>query len=179
MKHKRILFDESRVTITISRLCQQLIENHGDFSKAVLVAVQPRGVYMGNRILHELQILGFHPPHYGKLDVTFYRDDFRRREQPLLPSSNEMPFLIENKNVILLDDVLFTGRTIRAALDALLDYGRPSSVELMVLIDRAFNRQFPITPNYIGITVNTLQTQNVKVNWRELDGTDQVWLITQ
>ncbi|MEY3424932.1 MAG: hypothetical protein RL679_290, partial [Bacteroidota bacterium] len=114
----------------------------------------------------------------GNLDITFYRDDFRRREKPLIPSATNIDFVIENKNVVLVDDVLFTGRTIRAGLDALLAFGRPNKVELLTLIDRRFNRDLPIQADYIGESVDSLSSEKVSVEWKEIEGEDKVVLYT-
>ena len=115
----------------------------------------------------------------GNLDITFYRDDFRRRERPLIPSITNIDFSIENKKVVLIDDVLYTGRTIRSGLDALLTFGRPSKVELLVIIDRRFKRDLPIQADYIGKTVDTLVSERVSVEWQETEGEDKVVLFTK
>jgi pyrimidine operon attenuation protein/uracil phosphoribosyltransferase len=115
----------------------------------------------------------------GNLDITFYRDDFRRREKPIIPSITNIDFSIENKRVILVDDVLYTGRTIRSGLDALLTFGRPSKVELLVLIDRRFSRDLPLQPDYVGKTVDTLISERVSVEWKETEGEDKVVLFTK
>ena len=112
---------------------------------------------------------------YGKLDITFYRDDVRTGLHQL--NQTDIPFSIENKNVILIDDVLWTGRTIRAALDALLTFGRPERVELCILIDRRFSRQLPIQADYVGKSIDSIITQKVKVYWAEKDGKDEVALL--
>jgi len=176
MKSKSIL-DKKSFKLTISRLCYQLIENHGDFSDVALVGIQPRGIHLAARISALLQkILGKNDLIVGNIDVTFSRDDFRRRESPILPKSTKMNFIVENKKVVLIDDVLFTGRTVRAALDEILAYGRPAEVELLVLIDRRFSRHVPIEPNYVGRTIDTIPTEKVKVEWKEIEGQDQVLL---
>jgi pyrimidine operon attenuation protein/uracil phosphoribosyltransferase len=115
----------------------------------------------------------------GNLDITFYRDDFRRREKPMIPSITNIDFSIENKRVILVDDVLYTGRTIRSGLDALLTFGRPSKVELLVLIDRRYSRDLPIQADYIGKTVDTQISERVSVEWKETEGADKVVLFTK
>lgn len=116
----------------------------------------------------------------GYLDTTFYRDDFRRRNEPLKANSTFMPFVIEEKRVLLVDDVLYTGRTIRAALSALAEFGRPQKVELLVLIDRIYSRDLPIQPDYVGRAVNTILSQRVQVEWKEQgNATDQIYLVTQ
>ena len=174
MKTKSIL-DKKSFELTISRLCYQLIENHGDFSDTALIGIQPRGIPLAKRISDQLQkILGKKDLILGAIDVTFSRDDFRRRENPILPKSTKMDFIVEGKKVVLIDDVLFTGRTVRAALDEILAYGRPSEVELLVLIDRRFSRHLPIEPNYVGCTIDTIETEKVKVEWEEIEGKDRV-----
>lgn len=176
MKSKSIL-DKKSFELTIDRLCYQLIENNDDFSNVALVGIQPRGIHLTNRISKLLKkILGKNDLIIGNIDVTFSRDDFRRRETPILPKSTKMDFIVENKKVVLIDDVLYTGRTVRAALDAILAYGRPSEVELMVLIDRRFSRHLPIEPNYVGRTIDTMSTEKIKVEWEEIEGQDRVLL---
>ncbi|WEK20306.1 MAG: bifunctional pyr operon transcriptional regulator/uracil phosphoribosyltransferase PyrR [Candidatus Pedobacter colombiensis] len=177
---KRTLLDGQKFQITIKRLCHQLIENHNDFSNTVLIGIQPRGSYFADRVKHELsEVLKKSAIKKGNLDITFFRDDFRRKDGLVSASSNTIDFIIEGKNVILIDDVLWTGRTIRAALDALLAYGRPAKVELLVLIDRRFSRHVPIEPDYIGLQVDTLDSQQVRVSWKETEGEDKVILISE
>src|SRR5690606_4681505 len=110
----------------------------------------------------------------GQLDITFYRDDFRRREKPLIPSVTNIDFIIEGKKVVLVDDVLFTGRTIRSSFDALMAFGRPKSVELVTIIDRRFKRELPISADYVGKYIDTLQSEKVSVEWKEIEGEDKV-----
>lgn len=174
---KRLLLDSKLLDITISRLCQQLIENHGKFEDTVILGLQPRGIFLAERIRKKLEVLLEHEIETGKLDTTFYRDDFRRRETPLKANATHVPFIIENKKVVLIDDVLFTGRTVRAALDAMTAFGRPSKVELLVLIDRTYSRHIPIQPQYVGKHVNTLFTQKVLVELKEQGKKkDKIWL---
>lgn len=171
----KTILNGTQVAITVDRLCHQLIENHLDFSQSVLIGLQPRGIYLSDRIYRTLQKLlpGVHI-NYGKLDITFYRDDFNT--QLHVPNETTMDFSLENKKVILVDDVLYTGRTTRSALDAMLDFGRPSVVELLVLIDRRFTRQLPIQADYTGRTVDAIISEKVKVRWAERDGKDEVIL---
>jgi pyrimidine operon attenuation protein/uracil phosphoribosyltransferase len=174
---KRLLLDQAQIEITIRRLCHQLIENHDNFSDSALIGLQPRGIYLAKRIKKYLEeILSLSPLTCGNLDVTFYRDDFRRREI-ISPSATNINFIVENKKVVLIDDVFFTGRTIRAGLDALLDFGRPQKVELLTLVDRRYKRHLPIAPDYIGVQVDTITSEKVKVEWQETDGQDAIWLI--
>ena len=176
---KRILLDDRLLHITIWRLCQQLIETHDDFTDSVLVGLQPRGIYLAERIKKRLEELLDHPIDLGYLDTTFHRDDFRRRDQPLTAYETKIPFLLEGKKVVLIDDVLYTGRTVRAAMDAMTTFGRPEKVELLVLVDRLYSRHLPITPDYVGKKVNTLDSQRVLVELREQGGEDNIYLINK
>jgi pyrimidine operon attenuation protein/uracil phosphoribosyltransferase len=176
----RLILNQKQFDITINRLCFELIENHDDFSDTVIIGLQPRGIFLAKRITEKLKT--FIPGKEilnGNLDITFFRDDFRRRESVIVPSSTQIDFIIENKKVVLVDDVLYTGRTIRAALDALLAFGRPARVELLTLINRKFSRHLPIEPNYTGMAIDTILSDKVRVTWKETDGTDEVWLFTQ
>ncbi len=172
----KILLDKTRFDITLKRLCHQLIEVHNDFSETVIIGLQPRGIFLARRIQKELQsILKNKKILLGELDTTFYRDDFRKKE--LIPNRTNIDFIIEDKNVVLVDDVLYTGRTIRAGLDAMLAFGRPKDVELLVLVDRRWSRNVPIQAKYIGMTIDSISTQNVRVEWKEVDGKDKVTLL--
>lgn len=177
---KLILLDGQKFQITIQRLCHQLIENHNHFENSVILGIQPRGVFLANRIIAELKnSLPKIQIESGNLDITFFRDDFRRKEGLLIPSSTEIDFIIEGKKVILVDDVLWTGRTVRAAMDALLSFGRPEKVELLTLVDRRFSRHLPIEADYIGIKVDTIDSQKVIVSWKETDHEDKVILLSE
>lgn len=178
MTQKRLILSTQLLDITISRLCQQLIENHGAFEDTVILGLQPRGVFLAERIKAKLLAEGIDCP-LGYLDTTFYRDDFRRRETPLVANATHVPFIIEDKKVVLVDDVLFTGRTVRSAMDAMIAFGRPRKVELLTLIDRTYSRDLPIEPNYVGKHVNTVFSQKILAEWTEQGATqDQIWLIT-
>jgi pyrimidine operon attenuation protein/uracil phosphoribosyltransferase len=170
------ILTEQQLSITIQRLSHQVLENHLDLANTVLIGIQPRGIYFSDRIVQQLnkQLNGV-KPQYGRLDITFYRDDIRKELH--IANQTNIPFSIENKNVVLIDDVLYTGRTIRAALDALMDYGRPAKVELCILIDRRFSRQLPIQPDYVGRSIDSIVTEKVKVFWKEKDGKDEVGLL--
>jgi pyrimidine operon attenuation protein/uracil phosphoribosyltransferase len=176
MKSKRLILNQTQVELAIKRLCFQLIENHNTFSETVLIGLQPRGTYLARKIQMELEGILDKKVHLGSLDTTFFRDDFRRRDNPLIPNKTHIDFIIENKNVVLIDDVLYTGRTIRAGLDAMLAYGRPDLVELLVLIDRRYSRHLPIEPNYVGTTVDSVASERVEAQWKESEGKDQVIL---
>lgn len=174
---KRLLFDSQLLSVTIRRLCHQLIEVYEDFSDTVLIGMQPRGIFLAERIKNELEKHIAKEIHLGYLDVTFHRDDFRRRPMPIVPSQIKISFELENKNVILIDDVLFTGRTVRAALDAMNTYGRPAKVELLTLIDRLHSRHIPVEANYVGRKVNTMPSQKILVELEEQGKKDNIWLI--
>ena len=170
------ILSEQQIELTIKRLANQILENSIQLENTVLIGIQPRGVFLSDRIVKELageiekeKIL------YGKLDITFYRDDIRKELH--VPNRTDIKFSIEGKKVVLIDDVLYTGRTIRAALDALMDFGRPDKAELLVLIDRRYSRQLPIQPDYTGKSIDSIVTQKVKVLWKEKDGKDEVVLI--
>ena len=177
---KKLLFSQELLQITISRLCQQLAENHEDFTNVVLIGLQPRGIYFAQRIQQRIiEQFGRDLP-IGNLDITFYRDDFGRRENPLKANSTKIPFVIEGKKVILIDDVLFTGRSINAALNAMTAFGRPKNVELLTLVDRKYKRDVPIEPKYVGQTVNSIHSQRVIVEWKEQgSGKDSIWLVSE
>lgn len=174
MELKSILTEE-QVEITIKRLARHIYENHLELKDTAIIGLQPRGIFLSDKIVEELQTLTSSNFSYGKLDITFYRDDVRKELH--VANKTEIPFSIENKQVVLIDDVLFTGRTIRAALDALLDFGRPSKVELCVLIDRRFSRELPIQPDYCGRAIDTFASQKVKVHWKQKDERNEVVLI--
>jgi pyrimidine operon attenuation protein/uracil phosphoribosyltransferase len=176
---KRTILNSRHFEITLKRLASQLKENHQNFENTVLIGLQPRGIHVLNRLKTILEEDLQTELKCGQLDITFYRDDFRRREQPIIPSVTNIDFMIEEKNVVLIDDVLFSGRTIRSGLDALLAFGRPKRVELLIFIDRRFERHLPIQPDYAGKVVDTMSTQRVSVEWNEIEGEDKVVLYTE
>jgi pyrimidine operon attenuation protein/uracil phosphoribosyltransferase len=152
---QKTLLNQRDCAVTLSRLCHQLNEVHVPWNRTVLVG-----------LVHQLESeFGTGPIEHGLLDITFHRDDFRRRDEPLVASPTEMDVLIEGKRVVLIDDVLYTGRSVRAALDALGDFGRPERVELCVLVDRRFSRELPIQPDYSGRRVDALNHERVRLNW--------------
>ncbi|MGB1017810.1 MAG: bifunctional pyr operon transcriptional regulator/uracil phosphoribosyltransferase PyrR [Chitinophagales bacterium] len=173
----RIILDTTQLNLVINRLCYQLIEDQRNFSETVIIGVQPRGIFLAQRIFRRLKELeNKQCAHFGKLDITFHRDDFGS-DKILTPNETDLDFSIENKRVVLIDDVLYSGRTIRAALDALLSFGRPKDVELMVLIDRKLHRDLPIKAKYVGKTIDSIVDERVKVEWESEDGKDQVWIL--
>jgi len=158
----KVILTPQQLAVTIKRLAHQVLENHQDFGNIAFIGMQPRGIYVSDRLVEEIRKeTGSSNILYGKLDITFYRDDVRRELH--VATKTDMPFSIEGRQVVLIDDVLYTGRTIRAALDALLDFGRPGKVELCILVDRKFNRQLPIQPDYVGKSIDTITSQRVKV----------------
>jgi len=175
--NEKVLLTSDKINIILHRLACELVENHLDFSDTLLIGLQPRGVLFAQRIKSILQeeyqiknvSLGF-------LDTTFFRDDFRRNEKPLEANKTQIDFLVEAKKVIFIDDVLYTGRSIRAALTAIQSFGRPSAIELLVLIDRRFSRHLPIQPNYKGFQVDAIGNEKVRVCWSEQHGNDSIYL---
>ena len=178
MENTRIITEKAQFDIIIERLCYQLIEDYNDFDNTCIVGIQTGGVQLAERIIEKLtEILRGCIVPLGKLDITFYRDDFRTRKKPLAAQENDMPFIIENLKVILVDDVLYTGRSVQSAMTALNHYGRPHSVKLLVLVDRRFHRQVPVHPDYIGVSIDSLDEAYVHVEWgkneKNTDGTSR------
>ena len=177
IKEKQIV-DCNQFSIIINRLSYELIENHHDFSDTVIVGMQPRGVLLSNAIINNLRSISKSIDIYsGSLDITFFRDDFGRRSDPIKAKELDMNFSVEGKRVVLIDDVLFTGRSVRSALDALLTFGRPDQVELLVLIDRRLKRHLPIEPNYVGMTVDSIFSEDVVVKWSQDLKQNEIFLL--
>ncbi|MCM8571065.1 bifunctional pyr operon transcriptional regulator/uracil phosphoribosyltransferase PyrR [Gramella jeungdoensis] len=175
---RKVLLDSNQLNIILHRLACQLVEKHNDFKDTVLVGIQPRGIYVASRIEKILkEEYGLNDIKSGQLDITFYRDDFRRGEKPLEANKTKIDFIVEDKRVVFIDDVLYTGRSIRAALTAIQSFGRPREIELLSLIDRRFSRHLPIQPDYNGRQVDAINEEKVKVSWKENDGEDAVYLI--
>jgi pyrimidine operon attenuation protein/uracil phosphoribosyltransferase len=174
---QKILLTAKEVNIILHRLACQLIENHLDFSNTILIGIQPRGTFLANRLANvlreEYQIKDLK---LGFLDITFFRDDFRRGEKPLEANRTEINFIVEDKKIVFIDDVLYTGRSIRSALTAIQSFGRPAEIELLTLIDRRFSRHLPIQPDYRGRQVDAINNEKVVVHWQENDGEDAVYL---
>ncbi|GAB1307447.1 bifunctional pyr operon transcriptional regulator/uracil phosphoribosyltransferase PyrR [Urechidicola sp. KH5] len=176
---QKTLLNSTDIHIILHRLACQLIENHNDFSDTVLVGLQPRGVFLADRLVEVLKnAYSISSIASGNLDITFYRDDFRRRNEPLAANATSLDVIVENKKVVFIDDVLYSGRSIRAALSAIQAFGRPSTIELLVLIDRRFSRHLPIQPDYIGRQVDAINNEKVQVDWKENSTEDIVYLIT-
>ncbi len=179
MSTAKIILEPRQFIFTLQRMCHELIENYGDFDNTCLIGIQDKGVILSDYLVASILQKTDIRLTYGKIDISFHRDDFRRRDIPLLPSETHMNFSIDGKKIILVDDVLYTGRTIHAAMSALQDYGRPASVELVVFVDRRFNRHLPIQPDYRGITVDAIDEAYVKVEWAHLDGKNQIKLFAK
>jgi pyrimidine operon attenuation protein / uracil phosphoribosyltransferase len=178
MQKKRLILSQPLLNLTIKRLCQEIIESIDSDRETVLLGLQPRGIFLAERV-HAFLSNEFNTNlKLGHLDATFFRDDFNRNGQILKPNTTKIDFIIEDKNVILIDDVLATGRMVRAAIDAMQAFGRPAKVQLLCLINRSYNRDLPIQPDFFGKKVNTLDTQRVLVEWTEQEHeTDSIWLI--
>jgi pyrimidine operon attenuation protein/uracil phosphoribosyltransferase len=177
---KRKLLNQKEIEIILNRLACQLIENHEDFKNTVVIGLQPRGVFLSDRLKQLLsKSYGLSDIKFGKLDITFYRDDFMRGNKVLVANKTDIDFIVEDKKVVFVDDVLYTGRSIRSGLTALQSFGRPKSIELLTLIDRRFSRHLPIQPDYKGRQVDVINKERVIVSWKEQDGEDAVYLIQE
>ena len=174
----KVLLNAKEIDIILHRLANQLIEKHQDFSNTVLVGIQPRGTFLLNRLTdilkNEYNVTNLET---GLLDITFYRDDFRRRDTPLQANTTSIETVLEDKRVVFIDDVLYTGRSIRAALTAIESYGRPFDIELLVLIDRRFSRNLPIQPTYKGKQVDAFNDEKISVKWGDGKTNDKVLVI--
>ncbi len=175
---RKTLLNSTEIHIILHRLACQLIENHNDFSNTVLIGLQPRGIFLANRLTQMLRDdYGIKNINSGDLDITFYRDDFRRRDEPIEANETHINCTIEGKNIVFIDDVLYSGRSINAALSAIQSFGRPNVIELLVLIDRRFSRHLPIQPNYKGRQIDAINNEKVIVNWKENAKKDAIYLI--
>lgn len=175
---QKVLLNSKEVNIILHRLACQLIEKHNTFENTVLIGLQPRGKQLAKRLAQMLtQDYKIKKLQLGFLDITFFRDDFRRGDKPLEANTTEINFIVEDKNIVFIDDVLFTGRSIRAALTAIQSFGRPKEIELLTLIDRRFSRHLPIQPDYRGRQVDAINKEKVIVKWKENGGKDSVYLI--
>lgn len=175
----KVLLTSKEIDIILHRLACQLVENHLDFSQTLLIGIQPRGKFLAERIKYILE-KEYQIPNVnlGFLDITFFRDDFRRNQKPLEANKTQIDFLVEDKKVVFIDDVLYTGRSIRAGLTAIQSFGRPKEVELLVLIDRRFSRHLPIQPDYRGRQVDAFNNESVKVQLSEQNQDDCVLLVS-
>ena len=172
-----VVMDADRIGRTLTRIAHEIVERNKGVENVALVGVRTRGVHIARRLARSLkEITGDDVP-TGALDITLYRDDLMRQAvgpQPLVRRT-EIPFSIDSRKILLVDDVLYTGRTTRAALDALIDFGRPQAIQLIVLVDRG-HRELPIKADYVGKNLPTAATESVQVRLEETDGTDEVVL---
>jgi len=172
-----VIMDADRMTRTLTRIGHEIVERNRGTDNVALVGIRTRGVLIAQRLAQVLQQITRTPLRTGALDITLYRDDLMRHAvgpQPLVRKT-EIPFSIDDQKILLVDDVLYTGRTIRAALDALIDFGRPKSIQLVVLVDRG-HRELPIKADYVGRNLPTSLAQSVQVHLTEIDGRDEVEL---
>ena len=176
MSDKRKILNKKQINIIIKRLCHQLIENHNNFSDTVIVSLLPRGKHVARRIVNRLEQILEYKINYGELDISFYRDDLRRHSEPIIPHKMEMNISVDEKHVVVIDDVLYTGRSVRSAIDALMPFGRPKSIELLVFIDRRLSRHLPIQPDYVGKVVDSIDSEKVVVNITN-DGDDNILIL--
>jgi pyrimidine operon attenuation protein/uracil phosphoribosyltransferase len=170
-----VIMDADRVSRTLTRIAHEIVERNRGTENVALVGIRTRGVLIAQRLATALQAITGTPVRTGALDITLYRDDLMRHTlgpQPLVRKT-EIPFSIDDQKILLVDDVLYTGRTIRAALDALIDFGRPKEIQLIVLVDRG-HRELPIKADYVGKNVPTSLKENVQVHLTEIDGSDEV-----
>jgi pyrimidine operon attenuation protein / uracil phosphoribosyltransferase len=170
-----VVMDSDRMSRSLTRIAHEIVERNRGIEDLALVGIRERGVPLARRIAAELHRISNTDVPTGALDITLYRDDLMRQAvgpQPLVRST-EIPFDIDNRVILLVDDVLFTGRTIRAALDALIDFGRPRAIQLVVLIDRG-HRELPIKADYVGKNVPTSRRESIQVRLQEVDGHDEV-----
>lgn len=172
----RVVMDSRSISRTVSRITNEILERNKGASDLAIIGIRTRGVHLAERILNEIKKLeGIEPP-LGTLDITLYRDDLRRKTEWPKVKKTEIKFSVEDKVVILVDDVIYTGRTTRAAMEEIMDFGRPSSIQLAVLVDRG-HRELPIQPDYAGCSVDTLSTEKVRVHLKENDGKDEVLIL--
>ena len=170
-----VVLDADRIGRTLTRIAHEIVERNRGVEELALVGIRTRGVPIARRLAHAIRDINGHDVPTGALDITLYRDDLMRHAvgpQPLVRRT-EIPFSIDEKKILLVDDVLYTGRTIRAALDALIDFGRPKAIQLVVLVDRG-HRELPIKADYVGKNVPTSPTESVQVHLIEVDGRDEV-----
>jgi pyrimidine operon attenuation protein/uracil phosphoribosyltransferase len=177
MSNSRQILNNKQIDIIITRLCNQLIENHQDFSNTVIVSLLPRGPQVANKIISKLEKFTNTKINYGELDISFYRDDLRRNTEPIVPHKMDMDVSVDNKKVVIIDDVLYTGRSVRSAIDALMPFGRPKSIELLVLIDRRLSRHLPIQPDYVGKVIDSIDSEKVIVSINEEDKNDNIIIL--
>lgn len=174
----KTVMNQSSINRTISRMVNEILERNSGADDIVIIGVRTRGVHIAERIARGIEKLeGIRPP-LGTLDITLYRDDLRQKTEWPKVEKTEIPFSVEDKKVVLVDDVIYTGRTTRAAIEAIMDFGRPASIQLAALIDRG-HRELPIQADYTGSKINTLDSEKVRVLLKETDGKDEVLVVRE
>ena len=173
----REILNKKQIDIIFERLCHELIENHDDFENTVLVSLMPRGRNIGRKIHKKLEKIIDKKIHYGELDSYFYRDDLRIKSQPIVPHKMSMNVTVDDMKVVLIDDVLYTGRSVRSAIDAIMPFGRPKTIELLVLINRRLTRELPIEPNYVGKEVDSIDSEKVVVSMDVKDNVKNILIL--
>lgn len=176
MDIKAKVIDEEGLVRTVTRLAHEILEKNKGSHNLVLIGMKTRGEFIATRIHEKIKEIDNSNPNLGILDVTLYRDDFRTRLKQPMVSVTDITFDVNEKDIILIDDVLYTGRTVRAALDALMDLGRPNSIQLCVLVDRG-HREMPIRADFVGKNIPTSFNEEVKVKLKEIDGEDAIYLV--
>lgn len=172
---KSILMDDTAVQRALTRIAHEIVEKNKGLTDLVLIGIQRRGVPMAMRIAHILEQIEGDIPEVGILDITFYRDDLSKLSAHPVVNGTDIPFNVNDKTIILIDDVLFTGRTVRAAIEAVFDMGRPAAIQLAIMVDRG-HRQLPFRPDYVGKNVPTSNSESIHVELVEFDGQDRVVL---
>jgi pyrimidine operon attenuation protein/uracil phosphoribosyltransferase len=176
MKKIELLMDQQSLDLALTRITHQILERNRDFSRFGVIGMQTRGVYLAQRVVQKIKEITKESVYSGSLDATLYRDDYRIALKQPVVKMTDIPFDINEMNIVLVDDVLYTGRTVRAALDALMDLGRPKTIQLAVLIDRG-NRELPIRADYVGKKITTASNQEVGLKVNEIDDEDSLWLM--
>jgi pyrimidine operon attenuation protein / uracil phosphoribosyltransferase len=175
MSKKAVVLDEQAIRRALTRIAHEIVEKNKGVQGSVLVGIKTRGIYLAKRLAEKIEAIEGNSIAVGEIDITLYRDDLTKKtedQEPLVKGS-DIPVDITNQKVILVDDVLYTGRTVRAGMDALMDIGRPSSIQLAVLVDRG-HRELPIRADYVGKNIPTSSSEKIVVELSEVDETDQV-----
>ena len=175
MDLKNIILDKGDIERILARITCEIIERHKGVSKLVLIGIHTRGIFLAKRIGKRISDIEGIEVEFGAIDITMYRDDWTQISNQPVVKTTEIPFSVNGKHIILVDDVLFTGRTVRAAMDAVIDFGRPARIELAVLVDRGF-RELPIQADYVGKFIETRQHETVNVLFKEYDDIDAVMI---
>lgn len=175
LKEKAVILSETDIQRVLKRISHEIIEKNRGSKNIVFLGIHKRGVPLAERIAKNISALEGAEVFSGKLDITFYRDDLAKRAKPKVEIT-EIPFAIDDRDIILVDDVLFTGRTIRSAMNAIMDFGRPKTIQLVVLVDRG-HRQLPVRADYVGKNIPTSLNEFIEVNLAETDGRDRVVIL--